>query len=342
MKKKIACEPNGSQSYKFQTPFLQQDISEHNLNNEAHDAVENQHEKIDPSLASTGITDTTLLANDDSSQSFLLQPNDSAEFNQMQFNPEPDPNYFAPQAYNNFPLIPADPPYAFPFASGNYPQLEEPNFNLWHFDLDNIELAYQAHNDNTPTASTEQSQDTGRARASKAARRHAAFERSPWLFKPTSRDHVLNDQASLQLDEENISTVLSPSNDPVDIASFSNCTIDSKIRDKMLSVVLSMRRGPSKVSSFPSLELLNSLIRVFFVQESYRHHPLLHFGSFNPKETLPELFMSVVAAGSTFISIPAVWKMGIALQDMQRHAIGEFVSLFPSGEDIANNAVGTK
>jgi hypothetical protein len=342
VKKNIPCESNAaSENYSSRTAFSQRDNSE-SLDREAAQIVESQYNHINPQLPSTSITEAAILGSEDSSRDFLLESNDAADFNQMQLIPEPEASYFTPQPYNNFSLLPGDPIYGFPLVSGNYPQLEDPNFSFWDIDFDTVELAYQAHTDNTPTESTEEAHDSGRTRASKAAKRHAAFERSPWLFKPTSHDHVLNDQANLNLDEENISTALSPSNDHADLASFSKCCIDSRIRDQLLSIVLSMRRGLSKIPSFPSLELLNSIIRVFFVQESYRHNPLLHFGSFNPNEIIPELFMSIVSAGSTYISIPAVWKMGIALQDIGRHAIAEFVSFCQCYEAAANIVVGTK
>lgn len=328
VKKNISCEPISSQNYTSRTPVSQQGTSiERSLNDGTAQSVDSQSRQNNFHLSNASITeDVEIPGNQDSSQNLLFDSIDTAAFNPIQLIPDNETSYFTPQPYSNFPLLSGDPNYGLPFVSGNFSQFQDVNFSLWDVDFDSVELGYQGHNDDIATEFTESNHDSGNTRASRAARRQAAFERSPWLFKPTSHDHALNDQASLNLDEENISTVLTPSNDQVGLAAFSKCCIDSKIRDQLLSIVFSMRRGSSKVPSFPSLELLNSIVQVFFIQESYRHHSLLHFGTFNPRETLPELFMAIIAAGSTSISIPAVWKMGIALQDIGRHALAEFVS----------------
>ncbi|RDW85611.1 hypothetical protein BP5796_03936 [Coleophoma crateriformis] len=204
----------------------------------------------------------------------------------------------------------------FSFASANFSQ---DLFNIWDLDLDSIEMAYQV-DISGKQGGTKPPDSDARSTPREVSKRHAAFERSPWLYKPTSKDHALNDQANLTLDEDSI-TELTPSSPETNIAEFSFCCINSKIRDQMLGVIFSIGKTVDKVPSFPSLALLNTIIQVFFAQESFKTDNLLHTGSFEPSNMLPQLLVAVVAAGSVQISEPVIWKMGLALQEVVRHAV---------------------
>lgn len=204
------------------------------------------------------------------------------------------------------------------------------DFDLWDVDLDSIELAYKNISDGGSQAA---GSDVRRYSTEPSvshrdiSKRHAAFERSPWLWKPTQKDHSMNDHADLAVDEEAIPSVLTPEFTPTPVADFSSCYIDSKIRDKLLSILFTLRSTPDQFPSFPSLSLLNNLIQVYFTQESFRIDQIIHLGTFNPKRMVPELLISIIAAGSSFISIPAVWKMGLALQEVARISTRRSVGL---------------
>ncbi|KAH8820819.1 hypothetical protein F5884DRAFT_850067 [Xylogone sp. PMI_703] len=202
------------------------------------------------------------------------------------------------------------------------------DFGIWDVDLEGIEFIYQSTGDRG-------SQSTGsdnRHRSSEPSishraisRRYAAFERSPWLWNPTQEDHSMNDHADIAVDEEAIPSVLTLElHSASTAADFSRCFIDSKCRDKLLSLLFTLRRNPDQFPSFPSLSLLNNLIKVYFTQESYRVDQLIHIGTFNAKDTTPQLLMAIISAGCSFISIPAVWKMGLALQEVTRIATRNF------------------
>lgn len=220
------------------------------------------------------------------------------------------------------------------------------DFNLWDIDLDSIERAHQNFDTTISQASFDiQQQKEGLRPPNEASKRRAAFERSPWLFRPTLRDHVLNDEASLSLDEENITSALPPSPEK-SLSEFASCAINSKTRDQMLSLLFSFGSGTQQMSalSLPSVELLNNFVHVFFAQESFRTDALIHLGTFEPIKALPHLLLSIVSRGSTYISIPAIWKMGLALQDVVRCTVVDLVGslALQLSKIILTSSVGTQ
>lgn len=198
------------------------------------------------------------------------------------------------------------------------------DFGMWDFDLDTIELA--GLNDRSTSLS-----GTPSMRVQKdASKRYAAFERSPWLWTPTKVDHAAIDQQDLNLDEENIPAVLTPASPAATMDEFASCRIHHKERDKMLSLLFTIPTAhSSKAPYLPSLNLLNSIIQVYFVQESFKVDQLIHVGTFDPSTSLPHLITALVASGSTLISTPAVWKMGLALHEVIRHSVANYVSVLP-------------
>lgn len=159
--------------------------------------------------------------------------------------------------------------------------------------------------------------------AKTVAKRYAAFERSPWLWKPTQEDRGLNDQIDLNLNEDSIPSVLTPES-PAAVSTIAP-SIGQGQRDKMLSLLLTLRQAPNQILHFPSLSLLNSIIEVFFVQESFRVDSLIHTGTFDIAKALPHLLVAIVSAGSMSISYSSIWKMGLALQEVVRNTLGNFV-----------------
>jgi hypothetical protein len=202
------------------------------------------------------------------------------------------------------------------------------DFGMWDFDLDTIELA-GINDSNTSLSGTDQnhSPKPSSRMPKDASRRYAAFERSPWLWTPTKNDQTMIDQQDLNLDEDNIPAVLTPASPAASIDEFTSCCIHHKERDKMLSLLFAIPAAPTSKSPYlPSLNLLNSIIQVYFVQESFKVDQLIHVGTFDPSKTLPQLLTAIVAAGSSFISTPAIWKMGLALQEVVRHSCANYVS----------------
>lgn len=73
--------------------------------------------------------------------------------------------------------------------------------------------------------------------------------------------------------------------------------------------------------SFPTLQLLEDLIDVVLLENTYAIESHIHIPSFDPRKMRTELLLAMVARGAAFISFPPIWKMGMVLQDVVRYAI---------------------
>jgi hypothetical protein len=131
----------------------------------------------------------------------------------------------------------------------------------------------------------------------------------------------MNDHENLNVDEDSIN--VSAASPPATMEDFSFCCINAKIRDELLGIICTVPNRPRKIPSLPSLALLNNVIQVYFVQESFRVDRLIHAASFDPQKALPHLVLAILARGATNIATPAIWKMGLALQGVIHHSVGE-------------------
>lgn len=203
---------------------------------------------------------------------------------------------------------------------------QDMDFGLWDVDLNEVEMAY--HDFQGQHAQGQQPFMSNISMATQdPAKRTAAFERSPWLWTPTPNDRALNDQHNLNVDEDNIPSILVASSPPVDSSEFTSCVMQQQQRDKMLEMLFSLRQlPPGQPPCLPSLSLLNAISQVFFVQQRMTVDHFIHGATFDPAEALPQLMIAIIAAGATLISTPAIWKMGLVLQELIRHAVAQYVS----------------
>jgi hypothetical protein len=158
-----------------------------------------------------------------------------------------------------------------------------------------------------------------------------AFEKSIWQWNPVQQDHAHAEQVNLSLSGKDMQT-LEPRHGP-DVL---DQTLEQTSRDKILAMLLSGCK-PSNISrvvaSFPSAELLDSLMHSFFRSEVHRTDSWIHLPTFSVQSQRPELNGIVVAAGAVRSDVPALRKLGFAIQEAVRLAIPKVVStyyLFPS------------
>lgn len=240
------------------------------------------------------------------------------------------PTGFYEEPFQDFGFMPTDGQFgqSFGFTPRDAYLSQDVEFGVWDFDLESVELQYQNVASPSQVRQPESSQRATQSPviSKDVSKRYAAFERSPWIWKPTQKDQAMTDSSNLNLDEESIPTILTPASPTATMDEFLSCCINSKIRDQMLGLVLNVRRGSNKVPSYPSLNLLNNFIQVYFVQASCYVDNFIHTPTLNPEKSLPHLLTAVVAAGTSFISTPAIWKMGLVLHEVIRHAVGEYVS----------------
>lgn len=204
---------------------------------------------------------------------------------------------------------------------------QDMDFGMYEIDLEGIELEYSNLNSGqAEEKGVVQSNMSGPTTNKSSSNRYAAFERSPWLWTPTSKDQTLNDQEHISLNEGNIPVAFEPVSPGASLHEFAHCSINTRTRDEMLSLVVSLPKVITRNISFPSLALLNTIIQVYFAQESDKVDTFIH-SALEPTTALPHLMISIVSGGSMFISTPAIWKMGLALQEIVRHTVGDFVCI---------------
>lgn len=75
--------------------------------------------------------------------------------------------------------------------------------------------------------------------------------------------------------------------------------------------------------SFPSLQLLEDLIDVCLLQDSYAIDSQIHTPLLESKRTGTELLLAMVAKGAGFIALAPIWKMGLVIQEVVRLAVAD-------------------
>ncbi|KAK0127676.1 hypothetical protein ONS96_007195 [Cadophora gregata f. sp. sojae] len=195
------------------------------------------------------------------------------------------------------------------------------NFDEVHLDMTNYHKDGPGSDQNT----TQSKRKVSRSLPRDASQAHAAFTRSPWLWTPAQKDRLLIDQDNLAVDEENISTTLTPGSTGSlpGYQNYESPTIDARLRDRMFYLVCNLNKFTQGVPDFPSLEILNHVIKAFFVKQSYQVDTWIHVPTLSAADSHPEFLLGLVSAGSTVISVPAIWKMGLVLQDVVRITIGD-------------------
>lgn len=158
-----------------------------------------------------------------------------------------------------------------------------------------------------------------------SSRGHSAFKRSPWLWDPKKEDYVQQQKEGLHIDEQSISQ--SPAFGKLMDRPSRRLKMTAHQRDRIFSIVLAQNKDPSKVPSFPTLDLLNYLLQAHFVQDEHQFDSWIHPASFDPENALPELLAAIISSGASFISVPAIWQFGLAMHEVVRLGVSDLVSL---------------
>jgi hypothetical protein len=176
-----------------------------------------------------------------------------------------------------------------------------------------------------------------------------AFRKSLWNWLPGQREHAFMEVSNLSLshkDMEGFENRASP--DIIDPQ------LEQSSRDDILAMVLStnsQQNGASRViTSFPSTQLLNSLMHLFLRSEATKTDSFIHLPTFRPRTQRPEFNGIIIAAGAILSSVPTgmtpflcllfgtltllVRKLGFAIQETVRLAIPATVSPLKHREEI--------
>lgn len=143
-----------------------------------------------------------------------------------------------------------------------------------------------------------------------------------WRFVPTSEDNGFCEHDNLLLPPK-VASHPTPES-LVDLDSRSTLErLDLSSRDKILSIAVSQLKQPISraVSSFPSVELLDSLIQYYLTAPFSTGSTWFHRASFTPKMLRPELLLAMAAAGAVLTPDSTLRKLGFAMQEVVRHQL---------------------
>lgn len=139
---------------------------------------------------------------------------------------------------------------------------------------------------------------------------------SPWRFTPDdTKDNIHAQKSNLPLGDIHGSH-LRPADKVI------QDTLDSSARDKILAIVLSTCQNNAILSrvasSFPSTDVMDSLMHVFLAWHLCQVSEFVHFGSFSMNSQCPEWLGVAAAAGAILTPVKALRKFGYALQEAVR------------------------
>ncbi|KAF2728093.1 hypothetical protein EJ04DRAFT_546959 [Polyplosphaeria fusca] len=199
----------------------------------------------------------------------------------------------------------------------------------WDMDLNDLDLRLlDQYNVQAPfnptTPSTDNPSADQQISASESSDevvvRAEAFKNSVWRYLPQSnRDFAAAEQPNLAYAET--ARVGSPHGAQLISRRATQERMQQTTRDKLLTLVIKTTTPANMAriaSSFPNIELLDSLIQFFLTSPFLDAQSWFHLPTFSPSKLRPELLACVIAAGA--ISTPDVplRKLGFALQEASR------------------------
>lgn len=203
-----------------------------------------------------------------------------------------------------------------PIDVANFGQDLDINFSNFDWDFN------QYDGNILPTVMTNSSTDE----SGSVNLRHEAFKRTPWFWVPTTKDHAFAGQGEVLAINEN-SAVSSPDYILGANSRLVDERVDQAVRDKIFVIIIAESSRAAPVHAFPSADLLDNLLQIFWLRDSFQIDTWIHAATFKTSKAIPELLIGIISAGSTFISDPAIWKLGLALQEISRFAVATRVSM---------------
>ncbi|KAJ9157752.1 C6 transcription factor [Pleurostoma richardsiae] len=149
---------------------------------------------------------------------------------------------------------------------------------------------------------------------------------SPWRWMPSKTDNAYSEQASLPVPSGDAHSVqFQETRRRLDRVV--NGKVDQAGRDKILAIVLGTLKTNTIInrvaSSFPSAELIDTLVHFFLASHLCQVSTWIHYGSFKLNTQRPELLAVAAAAGAVLTPVQTLRKFGFALAEAVRLDIPE-------------------
>lgn len=142
-----------------------------------------------------------------------------------------------------------------------------------------------------------------------------AFQRSVWRWTPGQSDRAHCEQNNLSVPSDvGVKVFQGPCEE----------RIAQQARDKIMGMLFATCEQSviaGIISHFPSAELLDSLMQQYLHVHMNFPDSWIHIPTFSPSTTKPELLTMLIACGAVNQSVPAIRKLGFALDEAVRLAL---------------------
>ncbi|KAF1971865.1 hypothetical protein BU23DRAFT_600083 [Bimuria novae-zelandiae CBS 107.79] len=156
--------------------------------------------------------------------------------------------------------------------------------------------------------------------------RAKAFDRSLWRYLPRSKTNPVTAGESDLAFPEGGGEGQSPSHIPT--RKITSEQLSYTTRDKLLALVIgssSAENSKRIAAGFPSLEVLDGMIQLFFASTSVDATSWLHLPTFLPNQIHPLLLACIIAAGSFSAPDDILRKLGLALHEVARVSMAKSI-----------------
>ncbi|KAM0435859.1 hypothetical protein ACHAPT_002750 [Fusarium lateritium] len=200
------------------------------------------------------------------------------------------------------------------------------DMDLQFLDSYNVSIPFEVSNTFQPTPRGAQTPRTSHMDPGQpAAMCSEAFQNSHWRFRPNAKDHAGAEDHNLSLPSMTSDFPSPESRVSLDADTRVTCAkLGGPARDRILMMIVNSCHSDNlskAVASFPSVELLDTLLQYYLTSPHTRALSFVHAASFDPNEKRPELVAAMVASGAVLTSDSALSKLGRAMQECLRLAI---------------------
>ncbi|KAJ4009023.1 hypothetical protein NW752_008973 [Fusarium irregulare] len=148
-----------------------------------------------------------------------------------------------------------------------------------------------------------------------------AWDVSPWRWDPVAKDNAFGEQGNLPVSKKEVASIQAQTSKG-GLRRVIDQKLDFAARDGVLALVLGACQPDamsSRISgSFPSADLLDTMLHVFLNSHTNLVSDYIHFPTFKLNEQEPEWIAGAAAAGAVLTPIPTLRKFGYALQESVR------------------------
>ncbi|KAK2045056.1 hypothetical protein LZ31DRAFT_266552 [Colletotrichum somersetense] len=215
------------------------------------------------------------------------------------------------------------------FCDNSNLELNDSDFGL--LDHWNMDAVGNTESDQSSTPHTDDSIDLAQMRQTLVK----VWTESPWQWAPTQTDSCYVEHPNFSVPPDD-TTGAAFQQSRQKHARVVKDKLDQSGRDQILAIVLSTCKNDSIMSrvasSFPSLEVMDSLVHIFLAAHFCQTSQWIHHGSFSMESQWPEWLAVAASAGAILTPVQTLRKFGFALQEAVRVTI-------PSRFEDANTTI---